>query len=580
MKKIVLSLLVLAATSALFAQSDNDILIKIGNENITKGAFVTAYQKNNLISESTEKDLREYLDLYIKYRMKVQEAISLQMDTSKDFQRELKSYQNQSAQQYLTDSEVTEQLLEEAFQNSRYMVRASHLLIRCSENAQPKDTLAAYHKILQIRDKIVNGMNFNEAAFSYSEDESARDFINPQSNRLQHGNKGELGYFYVLDMIYPFEKAAFGMSVGQVSMPVRTKFGYHLIYLQDKIEAISKVFVSQIFIEDTNALTGEPSASIKAKLDEIQRQYNNGISFASLAKEYSNDLATKDSGGVMMPFAPNRRPGNYVAAAINLKPGEISKPVPSAMGWHILKLDSLVKAPINDETKFNLKARIQRDARARKSKESLVAKLKKEYNFQESGKTAALKFFNKNLPATYFQSTAINIESLKGIEKLKPIFTFADQKVSVVEFAKYISRFQGAQIKGDVVDFIETLYEPFVSEKILRYESEHLLDKYPEHKALVQEFHDGMLLYEINSQKVWNAAIQDSVGLENLYESIKTEFPVDTPNDSIQYKPLKEVRATVISRYQDQLENKWLEELRQKYPIFVDEKVFQSLLKK
>lgn len=580
MKRILLPLLALTLAGSAFAQTDNSILLTVGNEKITKAEFLNAYQKNNLLSTSTEKDLREYLDLYTNFRMKVQEAIALKMDTAKAFQKELASYQNQSAQQYLTDSEVTEQLLEEAYANARYMLRGSHILIRCLETASPKDTLAAYNKAMQIRNKIVNGLDFNEAAALYSEDESARDFINPQTQRLQHGNKGELGYFGILDMIYPFEKAAYNTPVGQVSMPVRTQFGYHLIHIQDKHPFITKIYVSQIFFKDTAALDYEPSADLKAKMDDLKRKYKAGITFAELAKSYSEDIATKDSGGVMLPFVPNRRPGNYVYAALHLKDGEISEPIPSSIGWHILKLDSVQHGVFNDETKYNLKSRLQHDARARKGKESLVKKLKVEYNFNEDGKDAAMKFFKKNLPESYFQSTTIAIDSLKGIEKLKPMCTFADQAVTAIDFARYISRFQGMHLKSNVIDFLENTYPKFITETILRYESAHLIDKYPEHKALVNEFHDGMLLYEINSEKVWNAAIKDSVGLENFYESIKTEYPVDTPNDSIQYKPLSEIRALVVSRYQDFLEDQWLKELHAKYPVSVDEKLFQSLLKK
>lgn len=580
MKKIVLPFLFLTLAGAAFAQSDNDILLKIGNEATTRGEFVNAYQKNNSLNESTEKDIREYLTLYTHYRMKVQEALALHMDTSKAFQNELASYRNQSAQQYLTDMEVTDQLLEEAFENSKYLLRASHILITCPPNASPKDTLAAYNKIMQIRNKIVAGMDFNEAAYRFSEDPSARDYVNAQSQRKSHANKGELGYFSVLEMIYPFEHAAFNTPVGSISMPIKTQYGYHLIYVQEKTNAISQIYVSQIFFKDTNALKGKPSAEIQAKIDEVQRGIKAGSSFAELARMYSEDLATKDSGGVLMPFSPSRRPANFISSIIHLNKNEISEPVPSSIGWHILKLDSIKYPTITEDYKYVLKNRMQRDPRSNKGKESLIAKLKAEYGFQEKGKEAAMKFFKKNLPPTYFQSTAVNIDSLKGMNKLKPLFTFADKSVSVSEFAKYISRFQGTQVGNDIMHFIESIYPKFVTETMIRYEQNHLEDKYPEHKALLKEFHDGMLLFEINTEKVWNAAIKDSVGLENFYESLKTEYPVDTPNDSIQYKPLKEIRAVIISRYQEFLEQAWLKELQDKYPVSVDEKVLQSIIKK
>lgn len=579
MRRLALSLVAIMAMGNLFAQSNSDILMKVGNEKVSKGEFVSAYQKNNLISEASEKDLREYLELYANYRMKVQEAESLRMDTSVAFQRELSSYKNQSAQQYLTDAEVTDQLLNEAYERSKYQIRASHILLRCLPTAQPKDTLAAYHKALQIRNEILNGLDFAEAAVKYSEDESARDFVNPQTKRFHYGNKGDLGYFSVMEMIYPFETGAFNTPLGQVSMPVRTQFGYHLIYVRDKVPAMAKIFISQIFINDSLALRGEARPEIKAKLAEIQTALKTN-SFEEVVTQFSEDVASKEKQGRMDPFTPNRRPGDYVAAAIKLKPGQHSEPVASLLGWHILRLDSIVYSTVNEETRFMLKNKLSRDARSQKSKASLLNKLKKEYNYSEKGKAAAMKFFKKNLPESYFQSTRVAIDSLKGIEKLKPMCTYADQKITAVEFARFVSRFQGTQLNVPVENFLEQIFQKLVGDKMLQYENTQLTNKYPEYRELVKEFHDGMLLYEINAKKVWNAAIQDSVGLERYYESVKTEYPVAQPNDSLQYKPLSEIRAIIINRYQDVLEQKWLQELKAKYPVVVDEQVFKSILKK
>jgi peptidyl-prolyl cis-trans isomerase SurA len=580
MRRLALSLVAIMAVGNLFAQSNSDILMKVGKEKISKGEFVSAYQKNNLISEASEKDLREYLELYANYRMKVQEAESLQMDTSVAFKRELSSYKNQSAQQYLTDAEVTDQLLSEAYERSKYQIRASHILLRCLPSAQPKDTLAIYHKALQIRNEILNGLDFAEAAVKYSEDESARDFVNPQTKRFHYGNKGDLGYFSVMEMIYPFENGAFNTPLGQISMPVRTQFGYHLIYVRDKVPAMAKIFISQIFVYDSLALKGEARPEIKEKLAAIQSALKTS-SFENVVAQFSEDAASREKNGSMDPFTPNRRPGDYVAAAIKLKPGQHSEPVASLLGWHILRLDSIVYSTVNDETRFMLKNKLARDARSQKSKESLLNKLKKEYNYSEKGKAAAMKFFKKNLPESYFQSTRIAIDSLKGIEKLKPMCTYDNgQRITAVDFAHYVSRFQGTPLNVPMENFLEQVFQKLVGDWLLQYENTRLTDKYPEYRELVKEFHDGMLLYEINAKKVWNAAIQDSVGLERYYESVKTEYPVAQPNDSLQYKPLSEIRAIIINRYQDVLEKKWMEELKAKYPVEVDEQVFKSILKK
>lgn len=578
MKRIAALFALCFGLMAVYAQDDNRVLMTIGNETITVQDFVKAYQKNNMLSEATENDLREYRELFINYRLKVQEAEAMKLDTAANFIAELGSYETQSAQPYLVDNQVSDELIEEAFERSKSQVRASHILIRCNPSASPKDTLAAYHKILGIRDQIMSGLNFNEAAALYSEDESAREYVNPQNHTRHYGNKGELGYFSIFEMIYPFESAAFNTPVGSVSMPFRTQFGYHIVYVQDRIPAIGKIWLSQIFIADTTALSGNVKPEILERMNEIQAAYNQGVPFDTLAKLYSDDKATKDKGGRMEPFTPSRRPGNYVAAAIHARPGQMTAAVPTTLGWHYLRCDSISRATVNEESRYMLRQRIARDSRSQKSKEALVERLKKEYNYNESGKAKAFKFFAKNLDENSFQSTQ-DIPSIKGIEKLKPIFTFADQQVSVQDFAKYVSRFQGVKLNGTVTDFLNQLYPNFVSEQILTYERKHLQEKYPEFRDLVKEFHDGILLYEINTQKVWGAAIQDSVGLEKFYEQIKINFPNDDPNAETPYKPMSEIRALVITRYQDYLEQQWVKELRAKYPVTVDEKVFSSILK-
>jgi len=580
MKKVLFLTVSLVLLSWTFSQAQNDdpVLMMVGSETVTKSDFVKAYQKNSMLSEATEADLREYLRLYTDYRMKVQEAKAMKLDTAKVFQREWESYKNQYAQQYLIDTEVSDQLLEETIDRARYHVRASHLLILLPEDASPKDTLAAYHKIMKIRDEILNGLDFNEAAERYSEDKSAQNHINPQTNRTQYGNRGELGYFSVLEMIYPFETAAYSTPVGQVSMPVRTQFGYHLVYVQDKIPAVAKLYVSQIFIKDTAALN--KAASHEAEMKKcayIKQKFQEGITFDSLAAECSDDPATKNNGGRMEPFAPNRRPGNYVHAALKLKQVGISEPVPSSIGWHILRLDSVIYTTVNDEFKYMIKNRLARDSRSKKSKESLVEKLKVEYNYQESGKKAAMKFFKKNMADNYFQSKHVAVDSLKGIEKLKPMCTFADQSITPREFGQYLNRYQGAQLKGSMVSFLDQIFPNFVSDKILRYESTQLMAKYPEYRDVVNEVYDGLMIYEINSAKVWNAAIEDTVGTQLFYEQIKSQFATgDTLNP---YKPFEEVRAVVISQYQDKLEKEWVEELHRKYPVKLNEDVFRSILK-
>ncbi len=570
--RIIIICLVLFIFNSLLAQQQ-EVLLIVGVDTVTKEQFIATYSKNNALENATQQDLRDYLNLFINFKLKVNEGKAMKVDTSAAFQRELQSYRNQSAQQYLIDKEVTEALIDEAFEHSKYILRASHILIKCPSDL-PKDTLAAYRKIINIRNKILGGLSFAEAAVTYSEDPSAQDRVNPQNNRLQPGNKGDLGYFTVFNLIYPFEVGAYKTPVGSISMPVKSSVGYHLIYVTDKVTAIDKITVSHIFITDTMAKDGKMTPVTKAKIDFIQEKLKKGVPFEDLVSEYSEDKGTIGKGGRLEPFSPQRRPGDFVKACISLKPGNYSEPIPSSTGWHIIKLISIDYIKADEDSKYALKNKIARDMRSYKSKESLVKKLKKEYQFEEKGKKAGFAFLTKNIPSNYFQSTDINIEELPGINSLKPLFTFADRKVSVQEYAKFISRFQGLAPDGGIEAFLEDKYPSFVSETMLKYENEHLTEKYPEFKNLFTEYHEGMILYEINSAEVWMKAVQDTTGLRNYYETVKHKYPSDVANTP---KPFEEVKASIINEYQTYLEENWIARLREKYPVYINEALFSTI---
>ena len=562
-----------------FSQTNNEVLFKIGDESITKEEFLASYQKNNQLSKATQEELREYLNLYINFKLKVKEGKALQLDTASAFQRELGAYRYQSAQQYLVDKNASDQLINEAIERAHYHIRASHILVRCEPQASIQDTLIAYNKIMGIRDEILKGMEFGAAAALYSEDLSARDDYNPQTGQKSVGNKGDLGYFTVFNLIYSFETGAYTTQVGTVSMPVRTPFGYHLVYVHDRIPAITKIHVSQIFLNDSLATAGKMTESTQNKIAEIKKAFAEGVSFEDVVKKYSEDRASKEKNGKLEPFSPNQRLGSYVTALLAIKSGQITEPTPSNSGWHITRLDTVYYLEVSDEMRYAAKGRVSGDSRSELSKLSLINKLKKEYNYEESGKEKAIQFFVKNLPETYFQSTATDIEKLKGLDNVKPMSTFADQQITAKEFAQYIARFQGTNLPGTIEQFLFDLYPSFLDNKLMEYENSILEKKYPEYQSLINEYHEGMLLYEINSQEVWGKAIQDSIGLENFYEKVKINYPVEGSNPVI-YKPLGEIRAIVITEYQDVLDKEWMQSLKAKYPVAINEELFRTILKK
>jgi len=574
MKKFTLFICFLAFSLAICAQNNNSVLFKVGSETITTNEFVNTFNKNNSLKNATESELRDYLDLYINFKLKVLDGIDYKIDTVQTFQRELGSYKFQSAQQYLIDKEVTEKLVKEAIERSKWMVRASHILINCEPDASPKDTLAAYNKILDIRKKIVSGtITFPDAAVQFSDDISARDEIS-SNGKTQFGNKGELGFFTVFDLVYPFESVAYNTKVGEYSMPVRTQFGYHIIWVQDKQPVVSKINISQILLLDTAARFHRTSPNVKEKLKIIEEALKNGEDFATLAEQYTDDPASKTKGGKLEPFPYNRRPGDFIKQIISLEKDKISKPFPSVIGWHIIKLNELTKPEFKEEElKTTMSSRIQRDSRSSKSVESLLTKLKKEYKFVDKGKNDALAFILKKWDVETKMPIA-DLLKMPEIEKLKPVATFAKQTVTIHDFVNYLERYKDEKFEKPQ-SFLNAHYENFIKETILKYEFENLGNKYPEYKELITEYHHGMILFEMTNEKIWNKSLKDSVELEAYYEQVKFNYL----NNAGVPKSFAEIRSIILTEYQNELEKAWLAELKRKYPVWINEEQFQLMLK-
>jgi peptidyl-prolyl cis-trans isomerase SurA len=576
MKKIILTICLAVYFFVGWSQNMNEVLFKVGDDSVTAAEFINTFNKNNSLSKASEVELRDYLDLFINFKLKVKDGLDTQIDTSATFKRELASYKSQSAQQYMVDRDVTEHLITEAIERSEQMVRASHILINCPSNALPKDSLIAYNKALDIRKKILAGViTFPEAAVQYSEDPSARDEVS-LNNRVQYGNKGDLGYFSAFDLIYPFETAAYNTPVGSVSMPIRTQFGYHLVWVQDKQPMVSRIGISQILLLDTAARFGRMSPDVKEQLTLIEEALKNGEDFAILAEKFTADPVSKANSGIIEPFPPSRRPGDYVKQAISLESGQISAPFPSVIGWHIIQLNELVMPNVNkDELRYNVTSKIQRDSRSTKSKESLIEKLKKEYYFSDKGKKAALNFLEKNLKMKTIMPSQAELQILVGINKLKPMATFAGKTITIQDFIHYLDRFHGVELKNDVKTFLQNQYEIFIKDFILKYEFDNLEEKYPEYKLLLTEYHHGMILFEMNNEKIWSESLRDTANFGAFYEKIKMNY-LDDEGDP---KSLEEIKSIVLTEYQNELENEWLLGLREKYPVWINEKLFESILK-
>ena len=533
---------------------DNKTLVTIGDEAVTVGEFMHIYNKNNTQSSMQEpSSVEEYLDLFINFKLKVKEAIDLQMDTIDEFQEELAGYRDQLAKPYFVDESVNEALLKEAYDRKLYDIRASHILIMVNENATPEDTLKAYNEITKIREEIVAGKDFGEAAVEYSDDPSARDREEiPGKQRFRKGNSGDLGYFTVFNMVYPFENAAYNTPVGQVSQPIRTKFGYHLVKVTDKKDALGVAEVAHIFVSLNPATTtSEDSTGKEEKINKISQKIKEGMSFEDAVKQYSEDKGSARNDGKLSSFTCNRVVPEFVIAAQSLEIGEVSDPVQTLYGYHIIKLISRKTPGTFEEESEKLKERIKKDDRSHKSEDAVLQRIKKENKLKIYGKAklALLAEIDTSVLNATFKADTFDTF-------IKPIMKIGKNKYNQYDFARYVEENQRKQTDMDKDVYLENLFNEFVNEKCLAFEDKHLEENYPEFKALMREYHDGILLFNLTDKKVWSKAVKDTTGLENFFNEHNDDYVWGDRADATIYQirnenDVEKVRAIISENESD-----------------------------
>jgi len=535
MKMKRLTFLILAV-SAIFVsnislgQSDDRALVTIAGENVTVDEFMYVYKKNNQQTDETidKKSLKEYLDLYINFKLKVKEAEALGYDTVSAFKEELAGYRKQLAEPYFVDEEVIEGMLSEAYARKKHDIRASHILVMIGPNAMPEDTLAAYNKIMDARKRVLNGEDFAVVAQEVSEDPSARDRQSPRNNQTIPGNGGDLGYFSVFDMVYPFETGAYNTKVGEISEPVRTDFGYHIIKVTDRIPAQGNIEVAHIYLQMKPDATASDSAELKQKAEDLYNRIQNGENYEDLCKEFSDDKSNARSGGRLPKFKVNRMVPEFIEAISMMNDsGMVSKPVQTSYGYHLIKLYGKTGLEPFDEVKDEMRKRIEKDKRAQKGKDVIIREIKEEYGF---------KIYHEGLAGVY---DVVDSSIFKGKfvvpasdEMTKPVFTIGETTYVQNQFLKYIEDNQNISSKETLKEFVNRKFHEFIDEECRIYEDSRLEEKYPEFRAIVKEYRDGILLFELTNEKIWSFASQDTAGLHNYYEQHRNDFMWDRRLDA------------------------------------------------
>lgn len=519
--------------AGVFAQKSKDpVILTIANEKITKQEFLTVYQKNNVQGEVLDKkSLEEYLDLYINFKLKVKEAEAQGLDTVASFKAELNGYRQQLAKPYFIDEELNNQLLQQSYERKKEDLRVSHILIRVDANAKPEDTLIARKKISDIRQRIVNGEDFGQVAWETSEDPSARDMEGNNLRPARKGNRGDVGYFSVFDMVYPFEEAAYKSQVGKVSEIVRTEFGYHLILVKNRRPSLGKVQVAHLFLMMPKDSKQEDSARLQIRIDSIYKAIQDGAKFEDLVSRLSDDKGTAANGGVLPWFGSNRMVPEFVDAVYVLKnPGDLSRPIMTSYGWHIIKMIEHKPVGTFEESKEELKQKLAKDPRSNKSKESIIVKIKAKANFTENLKN--LEPFEALLDSSIYQR---KWDVSKAQNLTKVLFTLENEKYTQKDFAEYIAKNQRIGTNETVKQFIDATYKKYVDETVIAFEDKNLENHHPEFKALMKEYRDGILLFDLTDKMVWTKAIKDTSGLKEFYSKNQNNYMWDNRIEATLY---------------------------------------------
>ncbi len=637
-----------------FGQGKDPVLFTVAGQPVNVSEFDYIYNKNNgKEADYSKKSLTDYLNLYTKFKLKVKAARDMQVDTIPALIKELEGYRQQLTTNYLNDKEVTDRLAREVYERQKKDLLLSHILFSLSPNANGEDTMQAFNQAANAIRMLKTGMKWEDIA--------------KMSNDLNSAQKGgRLGWFTAMfpDGFYNLENAAYSLKTGEVyQAPIRTRLGYHVLKVESDRTAFRRMEAAHILIK--KAAIGNQDYRAKLKADSIYKKITEGQSFEEMARLVSEDKTTAAQGGNIGYFGINQFEPSFEEAAFKLsKDGDISKPVESSIGWHIIKRLRKDDEIPYDRAKRKIQVDIQRDQRFNIAQTTFIQKIKAEAGYKEN--TDVLKSFSALMDTNFFTYKWRAPENLKD----ETLFKLGKKEYSTIEFAEYVKtntrqRLQGSDSK-DILATLKNMLDEFSSQKCLQLEESKLEEKYADFKALMREYREGILLFEATKNVVWDKASEDTSGLKLFYEKNKDRYKwddravihiiqVDTtdkkfaedifkfskknPIDQLiekydpekrfityqknvvekkspdaykglsftkgsmtelsldpgltsysfkkieeiipsAYKTIDEARGYIIADYQDHLELAWVEELKSKYPVKINDDVFASLIRK
>lgn len=491
--------------------SQAQTLVTIGGEEISRSEFERIYLKNNqMLKEGERPSIDEYLELFINYKLKVVEAKTQGLDKDETFIKELEGYRKQLAEPFFTDTETDERVQREAYEMMKYEVDVSHILINVPQSASPADTLDIYNKVLKIRDRIIQGEPFGVVARATSDDPSVVR------------NDGRIGYFTVFQLVYPFEVAAYKLPVGGLSMPVRTQFGYHLIKVHGKRPARGQVKVAHIMIATSKDFTPEQMDTARNRINEIYKEVLNNEDFATLARKYSEDLRSANKGGEMVWFGVNSMVKEFDSTAFALRDGEISTPIQTPYGWHIVK--RLESRPVGtfEEVLPDLKANLRRSGLDQMGAKRFFENKRAKHGFTVDSTLLAL--VHTLIDSSFYTNSWTKPKY--PAERILFKYDGTDYPLSLL--MDRIESNRQMQLRMPLGQIVRHNMSQLVDQVVKDVEIKRLEEENPDFRYLMREYFDGILLFDITNSNVWSKAATDTLGLEEFYKSRVDNYRWDT----------------------------------------------------
>ena len=507
-----------AAFTAAPVHAQDEAVLTVGEESVSLADFEHIFLKNNRDSVITEAALDEYMELFINFKLKVQAAEALGMDTVETFQKELAGYRTQLARPYLTNNELLDELVRQAWERKQEEVRARHILVSCSEQANPVDTLKAWKRANAMRTRILNGEDFEAVALSKagSDDPSVRD------------NGGDLGWFSAFQMVYPFEEAAYTTAVGDLSPIVRTRYGYHFLEVTGRRDARGEIRAAHIMIRTKE---GADDATLKAaeeRINSIHDLLSKGIPWEELALKMSEDASTASKAGELPWFGTGKMVEEFENAAFGLtEDGQISAPFKTSYGWHIVKRLEYRAPATFEASKRELQKKVSRDSRSELTRASFLENLKAEYNYTSNATAIkSLKRIAAKQDSVFFPGHPLaNVPSKTAAATL---LTIGDESATVADFVDYLNIVKIRNADAGANTVIDEQLTSWSDKLLLDYEDARLEAKHDDFRLLMEEYHDGILLFELTDEKVWSKAVKDTAGLEAYHAAHVGDFMWDT----------------------------------------------------